>query len=131
MPYLWQSTTANVIRKKRYDRIEVVAWKYIDNIYKQCGVENHLIDIRVNRCNFIWSNKAFPASIYAKQTEARPQICDMMDAAHDAITKLNLAAAELCQIASPAQQQEYDKQINELRRLINSMGQFYLRITKK
>lgn len=61
----------------------------------------------------------------------RPQVCDIMDAAHDAITELNLTAAKLCQIASPAQQQEYDKQINELRRLIDSMGQFYLRITKK
>lgn len=61
----------------------------------------------------------------------RPQVCDMMDAAHEAITELNLTASELCQIASPAQQQEYDKQIYELRRLIDSMGQFYLRITKK
>lgn len=61
----------------------------------------------------------------------RPQVCDMTDAAHDAVTELNLAVAELRQIASPAQQQEYDKQINELRRLIDSMGQFYLRITKK
>lgn len=61
----------------------------------------------------------------------RPQVCDMTDAAHDAITELNLTAAKLRQIASPAQQQEYDKQINELRRLIDSMGQFYLRITKK
>ena len=61
----------------------------------------------------------------------RPQVCDMTDTAHDAITELNLAVAELRQIASPAQQQEYDKQINELRRLIDSMGQFYLRITKK
>lgn len=61
----------------------------------------------------------------------RPQVCDMTDAAHDTITELNLAVAELRQIASPAQQQEYDKQLNELRRLIDSMGQFYLRITKK
>lgn len=61
----------------------------------------------------------------------RPQVCDMMDATHDAITELNLTASKLCQIASPAQQQEYDRQINELRRLIDSMGQFYLRIIKK
>lgn len=61
----------------------------------------------------------------------RPQVCDMMDSAHDSITELNLTVAKLRQIASPAQQQEYDKQIYELRRLIDSMGQFYLRITKK
>lgn len=55
----------------------------------------------------------------------------MMDAAHDAITELNLAVAKLRQIASPAQKQEYDKRIFELRRLVDGMGQFYLRVTKK
>lgn len=50
-----------------YDRIDEAADRYIDNIYKACGVENHLMDIRVKRCNFIWSEKAFPASVYTKQ----------------------------------------------------------------